>query len=277
MKRKMFIVAFMIVALSTAVYAGTLLKAENVTIHKGIRLIIDGEELVPKDVNGENVPIFVLNGTTYLPVRAVSNVFEKRVQWDGETKTVYLGEKPGEEPFMRLETYYKSGADSADERFVWEKEHMAADGEMKKNVVYPKTTLVEEASNVYENPAPYGNSPYVVEQAGDEEIVLNGQFKRFTAQFAVPKEAIDRPYYDPAKIEASTACEPAWIEIRANYMSGVTEDKTLLERKISPGKDTIDIDLDITNVKSLYIWMGSGQSHDGTTGVGMLVDPTFRR
>lgn len=38
---------------------------------------------------------FTVNGTTYLPVRAIGEALGKDVKWDGETKTVYVGEIPG--------------------------------------------------------------------------------------------------------------------------------------------------------------------------------------
>lgn len=57
-----------------------------------IKLVVDGKEVTPKDVNGNVVEPFVYNGTTYLPVRAVGEALGKTVLWDGETKTVYLGE-----------------------------------------------------------------------------------------------------------------------------------------------------------------------------------------
>lgn len=56
---------------------------------------MDGELVEPKDANGQTVEPFVYNGTTYLPVRAVSNAIGKDVSRDGAEKIVYLGAKPG--------------------------------------------------------------------------------------------------------------------------------------------------------------------------------------
>jgi hypothetical protein len=41
-------------------------------------------------VNGAAVDPFISDGTTYLPVRAVSVALGKKVDWDAETKTVYI-------------------------------------------------------------------------------------------------------------------------------------------------------------------------------------------
>lgn len=76
--------------------------SEKVDIfYNNIKIFIDGTELIPKDANGNAVEPFIMNGTTYLPVRAVANAFGKDVDWDGETQTVYLGAKPGENKYGR--------------------------------------------------------------------------------------------------------------------------------------------------------------------------------
>ena len=61
-----------------------------------IKIYLDGEQLQPKDVNGNNVEPFIYQGTTYLPVRAVGNAIGRDVSWDGLEKVVYLGAKPGD-------------------------------------------------------------------------------------------------------------------------------------------------------------------------------------
>lgn len=61
----------------------------------GIRIVLDGKELNPTDVNGNSVEPFVYNGTTYLPVRAIATAMGKAVYWDGPEFTVYLGDMDG--------------------------------------------------------------------------------------------------------------------------------------------------------------------------------------
>lgn len=60
-------------------------------IYDNIKILIDGKEYQPTDVNGNKVEPFIYNGTTYLPVRAIANAFEKEVGWNAETMTVSLG------------------------------------------------------------------------------------------------------------------------------------------------------------------------------------------
>lgn len=70
--------------------------AEKVTksaelLYNNIKVVIDGKQADLKDAQGNTVEPFIIDGTTYLPVRAVSNALNKAVSWDGATQTVYLG------------------------------------------------------------------------------------------------------------------------------------------------------------------------------------------
>lgn len=92
-------------ALCAALTGGTALAGNTVyrTItvqYSGIKLVVDGVEVTPKDANGTTVEPFIYNGTTYLPVRAVGNAIGKQVTWDGGSQTVYLGEAPGSRTWL---------------------------------------------------------------------------------------------------------------------------------------------------------------------------------
>ncbi len=83
--------------------------------YNNIKIYIDGGEIVPKDANGNTVEPFTMNGTTYLPVRAISNALGKDVEWDGATQSVYIGKKDQTKPDNYLDRIqyndYKSGYD----------------------------------------------------------------------------------------------------------------------------------------------------------------------
>lgn len=58
--------------------------------YRGIRIVLDGGLIIPKDANGTVLDAFILNGTTYLPVRALANALGCDVGWDGSTSTVLI-------------------------------------------------------------------------------------------------------------------------------------------------------------------------------------------
>ena len=91
MKRTVsFVLAMLMVLSSTTsvLAAGTKTKTATLT-YSNINVTIDGKQVELKD---KNEP-FVIDGTTYLPVRAIGEALGLDVAWDGETSTVALTTK----------------------------------------------------------------------------------------------------------------------------------------------------------------------------------------
>ncbi len=92
LKKSLALLTGLIMLFTSAVFAEDVKPEEN--INTEIQIVIDGEKLTPKDVNGKVVHPFLSEGTTYLPVRAVSEALGQQVDWDGINRIVYIGEKP---------------------------------------------------------------------------------------------------------------------------------------------------------------------------------------
>ncbi|WP_010244319.1 stalk domain-containing protein [Acetivibrio cellulolyticus] len=75
----------------TTSYASSVLKTIQVS-YDNIKIYVNDKLISPKDGNGKSVEPFICDGTTYLPVRAVSEALGKEVKWDGKTKSIYIGE-----------------------------------------------------------------------------------------------------------------------------------------------------------------------------------------
>ncbi len=96
MKKSMRVFALVLIGilvLGAAVLAADGYTKQLTANYVGVSLVIDGQLVVPKDVNGNLVEPFIVDGTTYLPVRAIAEALGKEVSWDGETKTVFIGDK----------------------------------------------------------------------------------------------------------------------------------------------------------------------------------------
>lgn len=85
MKKKFIVLGLLAPAMfSCAVFAST--GTQNISAtYDNIKIVVDG-----RTVNASAEP-FIYNGVTYLPVRAVGEALGKEVNWDGSTKTVYIG------------------------------------------------------------------------------------------------------------------------------------------------------------------------------------------
>ena len=83
-----------------AIFANVSLASVGIkeaTLHYvGITINIDNNIINPKDANGNIVNPFIIDGTTYLPVRAVSESLGKNVAWNGETYSVYIADTKDE-------------------------------------------------------------------------------------------------------------------------------------------------------------------------------------
>lgn len=96
-KTKVVTILLAVLILSSAVAYATVGSRTASLIYDNIKIVLDGKELTPTDANGNAVEPFIIDGTTYLPVRGISAALGLDVQWNGETKTVELN-TPGAFP-----------------------------------------------------------------------------------------------------------------------------------------------------------------------------------
>lgn len=67
----------------------------TITVNPGIGIYVNGQKLNPTDANGSAVEVFSYNGTTYLPVRAISEALGLTVQWDAASNSVRITRQGG--------------------------------------------------------------------------------------------------------------------------------------------------------------------------------------
>jgi len=96
---KFFITGILTAVLVMAMVTMVLAEPFNKTItafYNDIKITIDGKKIEPKNAAGEIVEPFIVDGTTYLPVRAIGEVLGYDVSWDGVTGTINLKKKQNE-------------------------------------------------------------------------------------------------------------------------------------------------------------------------------------
>ena len=74
------------------------LVGKTIQVYTGVNVNVDDVKIEPQDEHGNPVEVFSYNGTTYLPVRALSKAFGKPIQWDGKTLSVYVGKHSSDKP-----------------------------------------------------------------------------------------------------------------------------------------------------------------------------------
>ena len=84
----------MVIGLAVPAMADTVMRDIRVA-YGGISIYIDGDLQHPVDGAGRTVEPMIYDGTTYLPVRALTNMLtDKPGNWDGNTRAVYIGTMP---------------------------------------------------------------------------------------------------------------------------------------------------------------------------------------
>ena len=93
-KRISGICLVLVLALGMCIGAAAANNLETISayLNRGITIKLDGQTQTMYDAQGNRVYPISYNGTTYVPIRAVSNMLGIDVEWDGANNTVLLGE-----------------------------------------------------------------------------------------------------------------------------------------------------------------------------------------
>ncbi len=94
-KLKYFISGFVVstLLLSTMTVFGENIEKTISVVYNGAKVFVNGNLVDLKDGAGNKVEPFVFNGTTYLPVRAVSEALKQNVEWDGKNNSIWIGQR----------------------------------------------------------------------------------------------------------------------------------------------------------------------------------------
>lgn len=167
-------------------------------LREDVTVELDREKLSFADENGRAVYPLTYNGSTYLPIRAVSGLMGEPIEWNNEAKTVYIGKTlsmpvkylldPAESPYVKV---------TAD----------GAGGEMSNIVVREQRSIYimydfeklefrnESGTVIY--PINYNGSNYLplraIAELMGEDIVWDGKTKTVYIGSMTPVEETDEP------------------------------------------------------------------------------------
>ena len=116
--------------------------------YRDIKLVLDGKPLTPKDAAGNTVEPFIMNGTTYLPLRAIASALGVTVGWVSDTSTAWLGKAPAQTLWVMTGVKnYENGALTGSAQYTYD-----ARGNMTRLVSgdYVQQTTYDAAGNPVE-------------------------------------------------------------------------------------------------------------------------------
>lgn len=96
--RTLLIVCLLLGAFTLGAAASIGVKDITATLRPDITVKVDGESQTLYDKNGDVVYPLMYNGSTYLPIRAISTLLDQDVVWDSKTQTVSLSDKTDTAP-----------------------------------------------------------------------------------------------------------------------------------------------------------------------------------
>ena len=103
MKKRVISTICIVLAMVTCIYVGAFaasnLEQIQAYLNYGITIKLDGQPKNMYDTKGARVYPISYKGTTYVPIRAVADLLDVDVGWDGPTNSVLLG-KTGIEDFI---------------------------------------------------------------------------------------------------------------------------------------------------------------------------------
>ncbi|MBR5236973.1 MAG: copper amine oxidase N-terminal domain-containing protein [Clostridia bacterium] len=99
------------------------IKETAVIFYNNIKISLNGQEIRPKDANGNYVEPFIIDGTTYLPVRAVANALDINVKWDNKTNTVLLSNQKSENVATGFDSTSTANEISVVNEYYWETDY----------------------------------------------------------------------------------------------------------------------------------------------------------
>lgn len=136
---------------------GFAVYSKNVTVFPGVSIFVNDQKINPTDAKGNPVEAFIYEGTTYLPVRAVSEALDLPIQWEGTSKSVYIGSHTGDKPavwvadmdyFDKDSTWFATGSVVKD-NLGNEHQHCITDMGRKDYVTYKLNAQYTRLTGVY--------------------------------------------------------------------------------------------------------------------------------
>lgn len=156
--------------------------------YRGISIYVNGTELIPQDVNGKSTEPFIIEGTTYLPVRALAGALGLSVGWDGTTNTITL--TSGAEVNMGSGQAAKT------------KEIVSADVYYKDVKIYldGAELIPTDVTGKYVEPFLMGGSTYLPLRAIATALGLEVGWDETTNTITLDKPAVEEPKPEPEMV-----------------------------------------------------------------------------
>ncbi|MDQ2085202.1 extracellular solute-binding protein [Herbivorax sp. ANBcel31] len=164
------IVAVMMAGFLVGVFAGSNISTITAKINSEINYILNGEEFIPRDMDGSEMDTIIYSGRSYVPLRAISEALDMPVDWNDDTKTIILGE-------------YEDRKDVVDEEKNVDRDvgsELTGEITIAHFNIHEANELVE--AYMEKNPSVKVNIKHLTDHQGEYQNYIETQFKSNSAE-----------------------------------------------------------------------------------------------
>lgn len=96
-----FLAGFLCCLLAAGAGLGASAGEQSIRVSQDVKMVVEDEPFAPKDANGKELPVFVYEGSTYAPVRALAEKLGAWVNYDHQERTVRVDASPKPEYYAQ--------------------------------------------------------------------------------------------------------------------------------------------------------------------------------
>lgn len=148
--KRISIIALVILMMGLSTAFGAANSVEIMAYLTDIRVYLDDKPLTLLDGNGNVIKPLIYNGTSYLPVKSISENLDIAVSWDGSTRTIYLGKHSSKTPIAylnKMDHIVKNKVGVYEDEFIKDNMNQVYLGYLEKNYEGGTSGYIDYAVN----------------------------------------------------------------------------------------------------------------------------------
>ncbi len=216
----------------------------------GIKVFWDGVEKTLTDATGKKVEPMIYEGTTYVPLRAMATLMGKPVDWDQQTTSVYVGEKPtaATTPLIDMK-----------DKVIETKNAIGiyATIEDTDKELYLKNNKITGLTNVMLNGCSYPDID--VQTRSSITLALEGGYSKIVGKAVMPYQAIGSDQIN---------------NIAFFSVTNDGQEQEIASYDLKQTQDPIEFDVNLRGVTNLRIYIDKDNDYD-CSGYVVLYDVAF--
>ncbi|MWC29163.1 lamin tail domain-containing protein [Paenibacillus sp. MMS18-CY102] len=172
------VISTLLLTSATVAYAANSAKIE--VYFENLRYMFDGVEKKPTGTKG-----FIYEGTTYVPLRFVSEALGKEITWDNEAKEIWVGQKPPQA--VKLTALPAIGQDEAAGALAINNWSTGGHNTAAEKIFTINGKTYSDGIGLYLHDLPY---PPYIRTGGNAVYNLSGKYTRLTGLIGAGKSSV---------------------------------------------------------------------------------------